>query len=231
MLLGRLGAPIRHVGRRFLTVTARSTPNVHAIKFMVSDSLLDDGDAYNFPSVQHAAASPLAKQLFELGNVRSVLITDDHLTVTKEEDGDWESLKPLISATIQDWKKQGLPVIQSTQDDEEYVELATLSTTPRDGDSDVILALKELLQVKVRPMVQQDGGEIRFIGFENGVVYVQLQGACETCASSTITLKEGIERLLMHYIPEVKDVQQVPAELADEMVTVWEAQGSFAGVI
>lgn len=155
----------------------------------------------DFPTPAAAFRSPLARQLFRIEGVKSVFFGPDFITVTKEnEELDWNLLKPDIYATIMDFFASGLPLV-------------TEETPPGEAgseeDDEVVAMIKELLDTRIRPTVQEDGGDVIYRGFEDGIVRLKLQGSCTSCPSSIITLKSGIQNMLQFYIPEVEGVEQV----------------------
>ena len=147
--------------------------------------------------------SPLAKRLFNLSGVNGVFFASDFLTVSKSEDSDWTTLKPQIFEQIMDFYSAGEPLFSEGNEHKDSLEI-------NDDDSEVVQMIKELLELRIRPSVQEDGGDIVFKDFdeESGVVYLTMQGSCSGCPSSSVTLKSGIENMLMHYIPEVTEVRQ-----------------------
>ncbi len=184
-------------------IQTESTPNPATLKFLPGEAVLDAGTA-DFPNAEAAAASPLARRIFEAGSVTGVFLGLDFVTVTKAADVAWEHAKPAILGAIMSHYQSGDPVLQGAQADTGHA--------AHDGpDSDVVRQIKELLDTRVRPAVAQDGGDITFHGFDRGVVYLHMQGACAGCPSSTLTLKMGIENLLRHYIPDVLEVRPVAA--------------------
>ena len=140
--------------------------------------------------------------------ITGVFFGSDFITITKDENIDWQVLKPMILGSIMDHYNSGEEVITKTSSSEANQSASKSST---DGDSDVVKQIKELLDTRVRPAVAMDGGDIVFKSFEKGIVYLHMQGACSGCPSSTATLKAGIENMLKHYVPEVKEVQ--PADV------------------
>ena len=183
-------------------IQTESTPNPATLKFLPGQTVLDMGTA-DFPSAEAASASPLAQRLFSVEGVTGVFFGTDFVTVTKADGTDWDHLKPAILGAIMEHFQSGQPVMG---------EGATQSGghADHDGeDSHIVGQIKELLDSRVRPAVAQDGGDITFHGFDRGVVYLHMQGACAGCPSSTLTLKMGIENLLRHYIPEVTEVRPV----------------------
>jgi len=184
-------------------IQTESTPNPATLKFLPGQSVLDVGTA-DFPSVEAAAKSPLANRIFATDGVRGVFFGLDFVTVTKDDDIEWDHIKPAILGAIMEHYQSGAPVIEGEQ-----VASGHAEHTGEDGV--IVDQIKELLDTRVRPAVAQDGGDITFHGFDRGVVYLHMQGACAGCPSSTLTLKMGIENLLRHYIPEVVEVRPVAA--------------------
>lgn len=185
-------------------IQTESTPNPATLKFLPGQTVLDLGTA-DFPSVEAAAKSPLAKRIFAAGGVTGVFFGTDFVTVTKADGIDWAHIKPQILGAIMEHFQSGQPVI----DGGAATAGGHAEHTGEDGD--IVRQIKELLDTRVRPAVAQDGGDITFHGFDRGVVYLHMQGACAGCPSSTLTLKMGIENLLRHYIPEVLEVRPVAA--------------------
>jgi Fe-S cluster biogenesis protein NfuA len=181
-------------------IQTEETPNPATLKFLPGRAVLHGGTA-NFPDAQSAGRSPLAERLFELDGVTGVFLGSDFITVSKQADRDWYIMKPAILGVIMEHFTAGRP---SLLDD-----VGTASDTAAEEDSEVVVQIKELLDTRVRPAVAQDGGDIVFEGYEEGVVYLHLQGACSGCPSSTATLKMGIENMLRHYIPEVVAVRAI----------------------
>jgi Fe-S cluster biogenesis protein NfuA len=180
-------------------IQTEQTPNPATLKFLPGRTVMEAGTA-NFTDLASAAArSPLAERLFGLSEVSGIFLGSDFITVTKSGDSDWFRLKPAVLAAIMEHFTAGLPVVTGTQ------ETAASETE----DNEVVAAIKELLETRVRPAVAQDGGDIIFEDFEDGIVYLHMQGSCSGCPSSTATLKAGIENMLRHYIPEVVEVRAV----------------------
>jgi Fe-S cluster biogenesis protein NfuA len=185
-------------------IQTESTPNPATLKFLPGQSVLDAGTA-DFPSVEAAAASPLAARIFAVGDVTGVFLGNDFVTVTKAEGVNWDHLKPSVLGAILEHYQSGLPALSGGGTG------ASGHADHEGADSEIVTQIKELLDTRVRPAVAQDGGDITFHGFDRGVVYLHMQGACAGCPSSTMTLKMGIENLLRHYIPEVIEVRPVAA--------------------
>ncbi|MCR9114016.1 MAG: NifU family protein [Rhodobacteraceae bacterium] len=182
-------------------IQTESTPNPATLKFLPGQTVLEAGTA-DFPSAEGAENSPLAERIFKVQGVSGVFLGNDFVTVTKTEETEWDHVKPAILGAIMEHFTSGQPVMLG--------EVAASGHAEHDGEnSEIVGQIKELLDTRVRPAVAQDGGDITFHGFERGVVYLHMQGACAGCPSSTITLKMGIENLLRHYIPEVTEVRPV----------------------
>jgi Fe-S cluster biogenesis protein NfuA len=181
-------------------IQTEQTPNPATLKFLPGCPVLTSGTA-NFTSEEAARISPLAERLFSLPEVTGVFLGADFVTVTKSEDWDWYRLKPAILAVVMEHFTAGRPVLLSDP--------AAGTTAATSEEDEVVAQIKELLETRVRPAVAQDGGDIIFHDFEDGVVYLHMQGSCSGCPSSTATLKAGIENMLRHYIPEVVEVRAV----------------------
>ena len=183
-------------------IQTESTPNPATLKFLPGQTVLEAGTA-DFASAEATDNSPLAKRIFGVQGVTGVFFGNDFVTVTKAEGAEWDHMKPAILGAIMEHFQSGTPVMTGEAD-------ASSGHADHEGeDSEIVGQIKELLDTRVRPAVAQDGGDITFHGFERGVVYLHMQGACAGCPSSTITLKMGIENLLRHYIPEVTEVRPV----------------------
>lgn len=181
-------------------IQTEQTPNPATLKFVPGREVLGTGTA-NFTSRESAERSPLARRLFDIEGVRGIFLGSDFVTVTKADDKEWYLLKPAILGVIMEHFIAGRPTLFETSVNDEAAH------TPE--DSEIVAQIKELLNTRVRPAVAQDGGDIIFKGFERGIVYLHMQGACSGCPSSTATLKMGIENMLRHYIPEVVEVRPV----------------------
>ncbi|HYC03439.1 MAG TPA: NifU family protein [Azospirillaceae bacterium] len=181
-------------------IQTEQTPNPATLKFLPGRDVLGRGAA-DFPDAASAARSPLAQRLFEVEGVTRVFLGADFVTVTKEESRDWYVLKPSILGAIMEHFTADRPVLLD--------EVGDGHEAGNEEDDEIVQQIKELLDVRVRPAVAQDGGDITFHGFDKGVVYLAMKGACAGCPSSTATLKAGIENMLRHYIPEVVEVRQI----------------------
>ncbi|WP_406736147.1 NifU family protein [Thioclava sp. GXIMD4215] len=185
-------------------IQTETTPNPATLKFLPGQTVLEMGTA-DFPSAEAAAKSPLAKRIFMVSGVTGVFFGSDFVTVTKDDATDWDHAKPAILGSIMEHFQSGAPVMES----EGASSGGHAEHTGDAEDGAIVAQIKDLLDTRVRPAVAQDGGDITFHGFERGVVYLHMQGACAGCPSSTLTLKMGIENLLRHYIPEVTEVRPV----------------------
>jgi Fe-S cluster biogenesis protein NfuA len=182
-------------------IQTESTPNPATLKFLPGQAVLDAGTA-DFSTEEAAANAPLAQRIFAVEGVRAVFFGTDFVTVTKDDAVEWDHLKPAVLGAIMEHYQSGQPAMTGAAESAGHAD--------HDGpDSEIVGQIKQLLDTRVRPAVAQDGGDITFHGFERGVVYLHMQGACAGCPSSTLTLKMGIENLLRHYIPEVTEVRPV----------------------
>ena len=183
-------------------IQTEETPNPQTLKFNPGVEVLKSG-TMNFNKGDDISNSPLAQTIFKNENVDGVFLAQSFISITKAANGDWEVLKPIMIALIMDHFVAGHPVVNESNQNAEAEEQAS------DNDNEVVKEIKELIETRVRPAVAQDGGDIIFKNFDEGIVYLELHGACSGCPSSTITLKSGIENMLKHYIPEVKSVEAV----------------------
>lgn len=181
---------------------------------MPDKQLLEPGKTREFSNKISATVSPLAKSLFRIDGVKSVFFGSDFITVTKEDDisQEWKTLKPEIYAAIMDFCESNLPVINEAAEGEEHKDESDhYETDPNlsEEDKETVELIKELLDTKIRPTVQEDGGDVVYVGYEQGVVKLKLQGSCSSCPSSIVTLKSGIQNMLQFYIPDIKGVEEV----------------------
>ena len=183
-------------------IQTESTPNPATLKFLPGQTVLEMGTA-DFPSVEAAEKSPLAARVYSVEGVTGVFFGNDFVTVTKADTVDWDHIKPALLGAIMEHFQSGEPVMSGDH------EPVSGHADHNEEDGPIVNQIKELLDSRVRPAVAQDGGDITFHGFDRGVVYLHMQGACAGCPSSTLTLKMGIENLLRHYIPEVTEVRPV----------------------
>lgn len=185
-------------------IQTEATPNPATLKFLPGREVLGEGRAADFPTRDAAERSPLAMRLFAVENVAGVFFGSDFITVTKSG-GEWQHLKPALLGAIMEHFTSGAPILFAVggSDDED-------GHAAHEGEGgEIVSQIKEVLDTRVRPAVAQDGGDITFQGYEDGIVFINMQGACAGCPSSTITLKRGVENMLKHYVPEVVEVRQV----------------------
>jgi Fe-S cluster biogenesis protein NfuA len=186
-------------------IQTESTPNPATLKFLPGRDVYPNGPI-EFNDITAAQVSPLAQALFNVDGVSRVFFGNDFITVTKSQDYDWPHLKPSLLGAIMDTFVSGKPVMP-----EGVASQVKSASHAYVGDTaQIVREIEDLLETRVRPAVAQDGGDIDFDRFdsETGVVYVRLRGACAGCPSSTITLKQGIENMIKHYVPEVTRVEQ-----------------------
>lgn len=180
-------------------IQTQETPNPATVKFIPGQEILTSGTIDISSAAQAQRVSPLAQRLFSVVGVVRVFLTTDFVSVTKTDNTDWSMLKPMILAVLMEHLSTGQPILHENH----------ASDTPEqvEEDDEITIQIKELLETRVRPMVAMDGGDIVFDRFEDGIVFLHMQGACAGCPSSTATLKMGIENMLRHYVPEVKEVR------------------------
>ncbi|MBS0247277.1 MAG: NifU family protein [Proteobacteria bacterium] len=182
-------------------IQTEATPNPATLKFLPGKPVLDAG-TLDMPTREAAAQSPLAERLFDIPNVGGVFFGADFISVTKN-DGDWQQMKPAILGAIMEHYMSGAPIVNNGAEaagEDEFFDAA---------DSETVATIKDLIETRVRPAVAGDGGDITFRGFKEGVVFLQMKGACSGCPSSTATLQHGIQNLLRHFVPEVTEVRPV----------------------
>jgi len=187
-------------------IQTETTPNPATLKFLPGLVVLADGNR-NFDSKDNAVASPLAQRLFEVEGVQGVFFGRDFITITKVDDREWFLMKPSILGIIMEHFTAGRAVLADDVKDDDAD--SGVGHASDQDDNQIVIQIKELLDTRVRPAVAMDGGDIVFHSFEDGVVYLAMQGACSGCPSSTMTLKHGIENMLKHYVPEVNEVQSI----------------------
>ncbi|MCK9541887.1 MAG: NifU family protein [Novosphingobium sp.] len=187
-------------------IETETTPNPATLKFMPGREVMTAGTR-EFTDEEQAATSPLADALFSLGDVAGVFFGRDFISVTAGEGVDWSALKPQVVSMLLDHFVSGAPLFSGG--DAGGISVAGDDTETGDdpADADIVAQIRELIETRVRPAVANDGGDIIYRGFREGVVYLTMQGACSGCPSSTATLKHGIESLLKHYVPEVTEVR------------------------
>jgi len=203
-------SPIVHIQQRSMFIRTQETPNPNSLKFIPGCQVLESG-TIDFPSPSLGYRSPLARLLFRINGVKAVFFGKDFITITRTEDDEatWVLMKPDIYATIMDFFASNTPILSDEQPADD--------TAPCDDDDEVVLLIKELLDCKIRPTVQEDGGDILYKNFdpETGVLQLKLQGSCSNCPSSSVTLKSGVENMMQFYVPEVTRVEEVTDELDD----------------
>ena len=177
------------------------TPNPMTLKFIPGRMVMKKGTA-DFPNKEKSENSPFAKRLFNVGGVEGVFFGSDFITITKNIDSKWELMKPMILGAITDHYTSEDEVMGSTN-------INNNKDSKKEEDSEIVKQIKELIETRVRPAVAMDGGDIIFDNFEDGIVYLHMQGSCAGCPSSMATLKNGIENMLKHYVPEVLEVRPV----------------------
>jgi len=182
-------------------IETETTPNPATLKFLPGRAVMAQGTA-NFTDAEAATRSPLATRLFGLEGVTGVFFGADFVTVTKDANASWQQLKPGVLGVIMEHFTSGQALLLNA-------EAPVPEAGADEADDEVVTQIKELLETRVRPAVAQDGGDIIFEAFADGVVYLQMHGSCSGCPSSTATLKAGIENMLRHYIPEVVEVRAV----------------------
>ena len=180
-----------------MLIETQITPDANVINFFPTEKVMRSGTA-EFVDTKSLRKSPLAEAIFDIGNIKSVFLTSDMISVTKEDNASWDDLKPQILAEIMDFFATG---------EQAVVENPTTRTP-----ENIISEITSLINARIRPAIRQDGGDIVFRTFENGIVYVELQGNCKGCPYALVTLKEGVEKILKTYIPEVKSVENYNKE-------------------
>jgi NFU1 iron-sulfur cluster scaffold homolog, mitochondrial len=178
-------------------IEVTDTPNPNTMKFNPGIQVLEKG-IMSFTSLEEATDSPLAKSVLKIPGVSAIFLSEEFITVTKDPQENWEYLKPIVLAELLDHFASGFPVIENAN------KVDALS-----NDNEVVKKIKNILEERVRPAVAMDGGDIVFNHFKDGIVYVELHGACSGCPSSTVTLKNGVENMLKHYVPEVESVEAI----------------------
>ncbi|GAB4855156.1 NifU-like protein 4, mitochondrial [Ancistrocladus abbreviatus] len=188
--------------RRTMFIQTQPTPNPSSLMFYPGKPVMEVGSA-DFPNARVAMNSPLAKALFGVDGITRVFFGSDFVTVTKSDEVSWDLLKPDIFAAIMDFYTSGQPLFLDANS------AASKDTAIHEDDSETVAMIKELLETRIRPAVQDDGGDIEYRGFDpdSGIVKLKMQGACSGCPSSSVTLKSGIENMLMHYVPELASME------------------------
>ena len=182
-------------------IQTEATPNPASLKFLPGRVVLGSGTA-EYRTADEATTSPLAERLFAVDGVGGVFLGNDFITVTKTA-GEWPHIKPAVLGAIMEHFMSGMPVLRQEHAQKSGEEFFA----PEDAET--VATIKELIETRVRPAVAQDGGDITFQGFRDGVVFLNMRGSCAGCPSSTATLKHGIQNLLRHFVPEVREIQEV----------------------
>jgi len=182
-------------------IQTEDTPNPATMKFLPGREVMVEG-TLEITDAKAAASSPLAEALFHIEGVKGVFLSREFITVTKTDEKSWPVLKPSILTTIMEHFTTNRPVLAEGGK-------ADAPNAGSESDSDIVKQIREILDLKIRPAVAQDGGDITFQSFDDGVVYLNLKGSCAGCPSSSATLKAGVENMLKHYIPEVREVRQM----------------------
>ena len=185
-------------------IQTEETPNPATLKFLPGKIILEKG-TLEFKSQEEASKNSLAYKLFADENVKGVFIGKDFLTVTKSESVEWEILKPTLLSSILDYFSSG----EEIENFEPETKLESNKIIYTKKDQKIVNKINELLEERIKPAVAQDGGDINFVKLQEGVVFLELRGACSGCPSSTITLKSGIENMLKYYIPEIQSVEAI----------------------
>ncbi|MFT7144676.1 MAG: Fe-S cluster biogenesis protein NfuA [Alphaproteobacteria bacterium] len=186
-----------------MTIRTERTPNPNSLKYNLGRVLIPGGSA-NFPTVESSESrSPLAKRLFKVDGVTGVFIGSDFVTITKGEECNWQNINEHLAPALESFFESGDSALTGSAPAEEQ------EIGAETADPELVARIKKLIEEKVRPAVAQDGGDISYRGFENGIVYLEMKGACSGCPSSSITLKQGVEGMLMHYCPEVTAVEAI----------------------
>jgi len=216
--------------RRSLFITTEETPNPATLKFLPGRQVVESETGHEFRSSQAARNSPLARELLRVDGVKGVYLGPDFVSVTKAEDElvQWAQLKPLVFSTIMDFFSKNVPAVQTEEAAKQAVSESFAKRTYTEEQLEVVEMVKELLDSRVRPMARDDGGDVIFKDFDadSGTVFVELVGSCSGCPSSTVTLKNGVENMLRHYIPEVKAVEHTVTLTEEHHLTFNEGGGA-----
>lgn len=191
-----------------MLIETEATPNPATLKFLPGRSVMDAGTR-DFATPEEAEASPLAEALFDLGDVTGVFFGRDFISVTAAPGTDWSILKGDVLALLVEHFAAEMPLFRPGSAAGITVPAEDAAFAENPEDAEIVAQIKELIETRVRPAVANDGGDIVYRGFDQGKVYLQMQGACAGCPSSSATLKNGIEQLLRYYVPEVTEVRAV----------------------
>jgi Fe-S cluster biogenesis protein NfuA len=191
-----------------MLIHTETTPNPATLKFLPGERVMEAGTR-DFAAPEDAEASPLAEALFSLGDVEGVFFGRDFISVTAAPGAEWRDLKPQVLGILLDHFSSGAPLFRPATAGEIRIGGEEEVIEDRPEDAEIVAQIRDLIETRVRPAVAQDGGDIVYRGFREGTVFLALHGACSGCPSSTMTLKNGIEGLLKHYVPEVESVEAV----------------------
>ncbi|KAI5962673.1 uncharacterized protein KGF55_003749 [Candida pseudojiufengensis] len=210
------------ITKRSLFIQTSETPNEQALKFLPSMPILGENETIEFLSGREAHSSPLAIKLFSIDGIKTIMFGSNFITIEKSSDYDWSILKPEIFSILTEFLNNGEPIINNENNENELTDDLKID----DDDDEVISMIKELIFTRIRPAIQDDGGDIEFIKFDEntGTVYLKLKGACRSCDSSSVTLKNGIESMLKHYIEEVEAVEPIDEMEEEQPVTNFESK-------
>jgi Fe-S cluster biogenesis protein NfuA len=184
-------------------IQTEATPNPATLKFLPGQAVLETG-TLDMRDKDAAASSPLAQRLFDIPNVTGVFFGSDFISISKDG-GDWQQIKPAVLGAIMEHNRSGAPLVAAEAQaaaSDEFFDAA---------DEETVTLIKDLIETRVRPAVASDGGDITFKGFKDGVVFLSMKGSCSGCPSSTATLQHGIQNLLQHFVPEVREIVQIEA--------------------
>lgn len=202
-----INSQIAKLGIRSLFIQTVETPNEQALKFLPSMKILEENETREFLSGREASVSPLAVKLFAIDGIKSIMFGSNFITVEKSTGLHWSLLKPEIFSILTEYLTNGTPIISDHSELSKDIEM-------NENDNEIVSMIKELIFTRIRPAIQDDGGDIEFVDFieQEGKVLLKLKGACRSCDSSSVTLKNGIESMLQYYIEEVKCVEQFDEE-------------------
>ena len=184
-------------------IQIENTPNPNALKFLSENTISEIGSKEFQKNEIEKTDNYFIKNLLKIDGVELILLSDNFISVKKTEKASWESIKPSVIACLNDYFQSNKKPILKKEDKDEPI------SENKNDNTDVVNQINEVIESKVKPAVAKDGGDIKFVSFENGVVKVELRGSCSGCPSSTMTLKQGVQNLLCHYIPEVKQVEAI----------------------
>jgi Fe-S cluster biogenesis protein NfuA len=191
-----------------MLIQTETTPNPATLKFLPGQRVMEAGTR-DFATPEDAEASPLAEALFSLGDVEGVFFGRDFISVTAGPGAEWRDLKPQVLGILLDHFAGGVPLFRAATAAGIAIDATDEDFGDAPEDAEIVAQIRDLIETRVRPAVAQDGGDIVYRGYREGTVYLAMHGACSGCPSSTATLKNGIEGLLKHYVPEVETVEAV----------------------